>query len=179
MSQLPRHCFIGWGTTPNWEFPKIIWPLRVVYVVPEVVREVFNKNTLLILVEWGYRGNTEGPTRPPKEMLDFREGHLVTRIVEGKEKATWEEESPGWFERKCAEAHCSWFVPMVRQMAAGEEVSLEEIRAAFQTPQPGRRNPPRAALSGEIAVASATRQWPEPPPPCSAEKVLSGFRGLP
>jgi hypothetical protein len=132
MSQPPRHCLIGWGTTPNWEFHNIIWPLRVVYVSPEVVNIVFNERTPLILVEWGYRGNTQGPTKAPKEMLDFRKGHMVTRIVDGKEKATWEEEPPGWFERKCAEAHCSWFVPMVRQMAAGEEVSLEEIRAAFR-----------------------------------------------
>lgn len=141
MNDLPRHCSVGWGTTPNWEIPTVIWPLRVVYVIRDVVWTVFNEDTPLILVEWGYRGNTEGPTLPPKEMLEFRKGHLINRVVEGIVKATWEEEPPGWFERKCAEAHCSWFVPMVRRMAAGQEVPLEEIRAAFRENNGGREMP--------------------------------------
>lgn len=101
----------------------------------------FGKDTPLLLVEWGYRGNTEGATWPPMEMLEFKKGHLVYRVSEGKEKATWEEELPAWFESRCAEAHCSWFVSMVQRMAKGEEVSLEEIRTAFRDNNGGLEMP--------------------------------------
>jgi len=40
-------------------------------------------------------------------------------------------EEKDWFENRCKEANCEWFVPMVKRMAAGENVPLEEIQAAY------------------------------------------------
>jgi hypothetical protein len=38
-----------------------------------------------------------------------------------------------WFEKKCMEANCTWFVDYVKRMAAGENISLEEIQTAYRT----------------------------------------------
>jgi hypothetical protein len=49
------------------------------------------------------------------------------RIVSGKLELA----PPGWFERKCREADCEWFIQMAKRMAEGEHVPLEEIQAAY------------------------------------------------
>jgi hypothetical protein len=68
----------------------------------------------------------------PQEILKFRPYHFFDKIVDGQSVADrMEQEPPGWFERKCREANCEWFVPMVKRMAAGEDVPLEEIQAAY------------------------------------------------
>jgi hypothetical protein len=38
-----------------------------------------------------------------------------------------------WFEKKCVEANCTWFVDYVKRMAAGEDIPLEEIQSAYRT----------------------------------------------
>ena len=52
-----------------------------------------------------------------------------------------EEEPPGWFLRRCAEAKCEWFVPFVERMAAGDEVPIEEIKAAYRIHNEGQDMP--------------------------------------
>ncbi len=38
---------------------------------------------------------------------------------------------PGWFKCQCKAAGCMWFYHMAERMAAGEEVTIGEIKAAY------------------------------------------------
>ena len=81
-------------------------------------------------------------TKPPGRILEHRPHIFHDAMVDGELKTmSIEQEPPGWFERKCAEAGCSWFVPFVRRMAAGEDVPLEEIQAAYREHNEGREMP--------------------------------------
>jgi hypothetical protein len=69
---------------------------------------------------------------PPAKMLERRPFIQVGSVINGRwQTSKSEQESPGWFGRKCHEANCEWFVPMVKRMAGGEHVPLEEIQAAY------------------------------------------------
>jgi hypothetical protein len=68
----------------------------------------------------------------PAEMLEHRPYVLVGHVMDGIWRTNRaEREPPGWFERKCREANCEWFVPFVKRMADGEAVPLKEIEAAY------------------------------------------------
>lgn len=87
--------------------------------------------------------HADGPVLPPEQMLEFAPRIYCVREVDGK-KELWptnEHEPSGWFGSKCAEANCSWFVPLVERMATGEEVALEEIEAAYREHSGGKEMP--------------------------------------
>jgi hypothetical protein len=86
-----------------------------------------------VAVGIGEGPGSEGFVLPPKRVLEFEYGRTMWDLVNGKPQYRgYVKEPPGWFERKCREANCEWFVPMVKRMAAGERVPLEEIQAAYQ-----------------------------------------------
>lgn len=64
-------------------------------------------------------------------MLAFK--NCQPRWVEedGKRKFRGTIEEENWFVHRCKEANCEWFVPMVKRMAGGESVPLEEIQAVY------------------------------------------------
>lgn len=76
--------------------------------------------------------HAEGPCLPAKEILRFQPTHAVWKELGGERKfEEFIKEAPAWFERKCRESNCEWFVPIVRRMAAGEPVPLEELQSAY------------------------------------------------
>src|SRR5436189_6343861 len=83
-----------------------------------------------IYVQEGVGRAAEGSVRSPAEILAFRPVAPHTTISGGEIRTAFEQEPPGWFERKCKEANSEWFVPFVQRMAGGESVPLEEIQAA-------------------------------------------------
>lgn len=86
----------------------------------------------LISVSIGEGPGSQGGAIPPKKMLEFRYGRLVWKEVDGKLRFQGEvKEAPGWFERFCRQANCEWFVPVVKRMAAGENVPLQEIQSTY------------------------------------------------
>src|SRR3954454_1868957 len=79
---------------------------------------------------------------PPSEDWDFAVNEALQYTLRTTQHAQVDgvvrfvgivSEPPGWFERKCAEANCQWFVPIVKRMAAGENVQLQEIEASYLT----------------------------------------------
>ncbi len=86
-----------------------------------------------VCFQFGLGPGAQGSVLTPKQMLDYCYGHTVWKQVDGQRRfAGYVKEPPGWFERKCREANCEWFVPPVKRMAAaGEHVALEEIQAAY------------------------------------------------
>lgn len=85
------------------------------------------------------RNNPQGPCLEPKKMLEFLMGKSIWKEVDGKMKFFGcEYEPPGWFYRQCEAAGCLWFYSMVERMAAGEEISIEEIQAAYRENNEGR-----------------------------------------
>lgn len=92
-----------------------------------------------ISVQIGVGRHSTGPMAPAKEMLEFRFGETKYKLIEGElERTGWEWDPPGWFARKCDEANCAWFVPFVERMAAGEDVSFEEIQNAYRVNNEGK-----------------------------------------
>lgn len=95
-----------------------------------------------ICVQEGVGPHARSWMESPAEMFDAR--RLQWDVVEKNGIPTMTNprlQRPGWFERKCAEAGCSWFVPFVRRMAAGEEIPLEEIQAAYREHNEGKEMP--------------------------------------
>ena len=84
-----------------------------------------------VFVETWQDGSAEGPTLPPNEMLNYHPYVRQRSNESSSSKVTYDQESPGWFERKCRQANCEWFVPFVKRMAIGEEMPLKEIQAAY------------------------------------------------
>jgi len=89
-----------------------------------------SKERVAVIVGQGV--HSEGPCVPAERILKFEK----TREVWNRqgEKPVFEgfvKEPPGWFERKCQEAHCEWFIPFVEKIASGECVTIEEIPKAF------------------------------------------------
>jgi hypothetical protein len=79
-----------------------------------------------------HRGrDAEGPSAPPEDILQFRNTTSIWIEEGGKRKFGGLKEDPNWFENRCREAGCEWFVPMVKRMAAGEHVTLDEIETAY------------------------------------------------
>lgn len=84
----------------------------------------------------------QGPCLEPERILKFVMGTSVWKNVDGKDKFLgWKEEPPGWFRRQCEAAGCLWFYRMVESMAAGEEVPIEEIKAAYRKHNGGKELP--------------------------------------
>jgi hypothetical protein len=78
-------------------------------------------------------------------MLDWVSHIFHENPVNGKR---WEPGPPDWFRRKCAEAGCSWFVSFVERMAGGEDIPIEEIKAAYRENNSGKEleQKPRSSL---------------------------------
>jgi len=84
-----------------------------------------------IIVQLGEGPHCEEKTLSPREMLQFNYKTVLWREVEGERRFGGIAEDPKWFEKKCKEAGCEWFVPMARRMAVGEHVALEEIQVSY------------------------------------------------
>lgn len=76
----------------------------------------------------GWSPHDAGTVANPQFWLNFRQSKWV---LVGREYVEFTE-PPGWFERKCAEANCEWFAPLVRRMAEGEPVSLRDVEDAYR-----------------------------------------------
>ncbi len=132
--------FIGVATIPH---PENGLParLKVVYFPKRLGAKASDPDDPRILVELWQSGTSTGPTRSPRQVLEFRHHIHHVEVVNGVCRETFEEEPPGWFERQCALAYCEWFVPLVRRMAAGEAVPLAEIQAAYRAHNDGKELP--------------------------------------
>jgi hypothetical protein len=101
-----------------------------------------NERTPLIAIRIGKGRNSESWCLSPSRILERRPHIFHYEVVEGVAKMVKiAEEPPGWFARRCAETKCEWFVPFVERMAAGEEVPLEEIQAAYRIHNEGQEMP--------------------------------------
>ena len=84
-----------------------------------------------IIAQFDDGPGSSGSTISPSRMLQFKH-HEVKWIEEnGQRKFGGLDIEENWFEHRCKEANCEWFVPMVKRMATGEDVPLEEIQAAY------------------------------------------------
>ena len=139
----PRY-LVGLGTTP---YPDNGLPARLTVVFFEKLSwaNQIQPDSPYILVEIWRNGVSVGPTSTPEEILEHRP-HILSKTSTGK--THYEQEPPGWFERKCAEANCSWFVPLVKRMAAGEKVPLSEIQAEYRNHNAEKELP--CGLMGEV-----------------------------
>lgn len=81
------------------------------------------------------RNYPQGPCLEPKEMLEWASSIYYDKSVNGK---LWEPGPPGWFLRQCEAAGCLWFYGLVERMAAGEEIPIEEIKAAYRENNGGK-----------------------------------------
>lgn len=91
----------------------------------------------LIGISHGVSPHSDGSANTAEFWLSYRpsEWRLVGReYIESIE-------SLGWFEKMCIKAKCDWFVPMVKRMAAGENVPLEEIHFAYRDHNDGKEMP--------------------------------------
>lgn len=79
-----------------------------------------------ISVSTGWIPYSDGGSYSPREMLDW--GYRYT------------------FEEQCKELGCSWFVDLVRRMARGEEVSIEDLEVTYRNAYP-TGDLPRGTLS--------------------------------
>jgi hypothetical protein len=131
---------IGIGAVPH---PQNGLPARltIVYMPKLSFAAPDRQDTPHILVETWQDGSSEGPTLPPNEMLNYRPYVRQRSNEYASSKVTYEQESPGWFERKCVEANCSWFFPLTKRLATGEKVPLREIEAAYKTHNDGKEMP--------------------------------------
>jgi hypothetical protein len=102
------------------------WPLWVAY------RPEDPQGGVRIIILIGEGPVAQSLVTTPIKVLEFIYGQTISKAVNGKVVITTVDEPPGWFERKCHEANCDWFVPMVKRMAAGEDIPLEEIKTAYQ-----------------------------------------------
>lgn len=85
-----------------------------------------------ITVIWGEGRHAEETSLSARDILVFEYGRASWKNVGGDSKfLKYVKDPPGWFERRCREAQCEWFVPMVKRMAAGEQVSIEEIQTEY------------------------------------------------
>lgn len=135
MTGNPRY-LVGQGTTP---YPENGLPSRltVVFLPKASWVQASEPDDPHVLVEMWQDGTSTGPTLTPKAMLDYRP-YVPHKVGD---KTTFEQDSPGWFERKCVEANCSWFVPLAKRMAAGEKVPIEEIQTAYKSHNDGQEMP--------------------------------------
>jgi hypothetical protein len=63
-----------------------------------------------------------------------------TRTAKHGDREVWELEPAGWFDHFCKQLQCPWFPDLVRRMANGEAVILEELQSNYRT-QNGREMP--------------------------------------
>lgn len=102
------------------------------YPVPNVFREP----SPMVAVVYGWMpGTRQGPCLEPDKMLEWAPSTFYEKSVNGK---LWEPGPPGWFRRQCEAAGCLWFFGLVERMAAGEEVSIEEIKATYRENNGGK-----------------------------------------
>lgn len=101
---------------------------------------VFRSASPIVSVFFGsIAGTRQSPCFEPAEMLGFVMGRSVWKEVDGKMKHFgYEYEPPGWFRRQCEAADCLWFYGLVERMAAGEEIPIEEIKAAYRENNGGK-----------------------------------------
>jgi len=102
------------------------------YPVPHLFRDDQPRITLFYGTN---RCRPQGPCLRPAEMLEWTPHIFHEKPIDGKR---WEPGSPDWFRHKCAEAGCSWFVSFVERMAAGEDIPIEEIKAAYREHNGGK-----------------------------------------
>src|SRR5258705_330753 len=107
----PRY-LIGLGTTA---FPENGLPARltVVYLPRPSSAKPGDPEDPDILVESWQDGVSDGTTLPPENMLEYRPYTRSARTKSGSSSTGYVQEPAGWFERRCAEAGCLWFVPFV------------------------------------------------------------------
>lgn len=100
------------------------------------VPNVFRSPSPMVSVFFGsIAGTRQGPCLEPDRMLEWAPSIFYDKSVNGK---LWEPGPPGWFRRQCEAAGCLWFYGLVERMAAGEEVSIEEIKEAYRENNGGK-----------------------------------------
>ena len=93
--------------------------------------------TTLVSVGHGMNRNyPQGPCLEPSRILEWAPSMFFNKSVDGKR---WESGPPGWFRRQCEAAGCLWFYGLVERMAAGEEIPIEEIQAAYRENNGGKK----------------------------------------
>ena len=135
---------LGTSTKPENGLPA---RLTVVYFPKALDGEIEDPDEPSVLVETWQDGESTGPTLPPQQMLAYRPYVSRRGISDRSPGTTFEQEPAGWFERRCAEANCLWFLPLVERMARGERVPLLEIQAAYRMHNHGKEMP-----SGHLGV---------------------------
>ena len=115
-------CIVGYNpgrVTPTWIVP--IW----------IVYHPANQK-VSICTEAGIGPGAHGATYSPETILTYRP-YVTTRVVvDGVLRILKSEQAPpGWFERTCRECNCEWFFPLVKRMASGEQVQLQEVQDAY------------------------------------------------
>jgi hypothetical protein len=93
-----------------------------------------NKKPEIILIK-GYGREADGMRLFPEKAFDYipMSGN-ETPVDEIDQTFTQKEAAElSWFEKKCVEANCTWFVDYVKRMATGEDIPLEEIQTAYRT----------------------------------------------
>ena len=122
MSDMPKIYLIGRGIDPASGDPYLV---EVICDFPEI------GDLTLCVLAGRFPGTAIPYSFPPCKMLEFSPQIFRDELVHGKVKSVHcGEETPGWFERKCEGAGCTWFMPYARRLAAGEKVRLDEIQAA-------------------------------------------------
>lgn len=114
------------GWLPTWI---IYYPLQ-----NEISKEI-----LICVFHGTNRSRSQGPCLAPSRMLEWTPR---TYRSEDKNGVTQEVhvgyELPGWFERQCIAAGCSWFHSLVKRMAAGQEITIADIKNAYRENNGGR-----------------------------------------
>lgn len=90
----------------------------------------------LIDISFGVGPALEGGAKSPESWLSFSRTSFVV-----ENGTTQVKKEPRWFEIQCQRLSCTWFLPYVRRMAKGEEVELEEIKAAYREHNGGKEIP--------------------------------------
>jgi hypothetical protein len=83
----------------------------------------------LVALADGWCGpQNHGSMRSPAKLL--ADSWYTRTVVDGRD--VWELEPPGWFDRFCAHLECPWFPDVVRRVAAGGIVTLEELQGMYR-----------------------------------------------
>lgn len=122
MNKITNEHLVGQGRVANGD------PVWIGYRTGERTSSGWPKG---ILAQVGVGPTALSLVVPASKMLTFKNIHEEWVINDGKSKCIGLVDEKDWFEHRCKEANCEWFVPMVKRMAAGEDVPLAEIQAAY------------------------------------------------